>query len=116
MQAASSTSRDICIKIRVRCEETSPHELVKITGNLPQLGSWRPDHALTLCTTAADFPVWKGALIVEQTDVSELEYKYIIVAKDKKAPQRRPTQWESFAHNRSVRVTGSAVTLLDVYG
>lgn len=108
--------RDICVKIRVRCPETSPDELVKITGSLPQLGSWRPAHALTLCTTATDFPVWKGALIVEQSDLSEFQYKYIIVPKNKEASGHRKPRWESFAHNRSVQVTGYAVTLLDVYG
>jgi hypothetical protein len=66
------------LNIHLYCTATRLGEVVKVTGNCPQLGNWNAQNSLTLHTTEADYPIWKAGILID-SGLTELEYKYIIV-------------------------------------
>ncbi|MEE0922982.1 MAG: 4-alpha-glucanotransferase, partial [Paludibacteraceae bacterium] len=51
-----------------------PTQGVAVVGNCPELGDWNADNKLIL--SDAEFPVWKGDIMVKSQDI--IEYKYLI--------------------------------------
>jgi len=37
---------------------TELSQVVKVCGNVPELGSWNPHNAITLCTEESVYPTW----------------------------------------------------------
>jgi hypothetical protein len=58
------TEINVAIRFQVTCSTTKLGQVVKLTGNTPQLGNWNAQNGLTMYTNEVEFPVWRvGALI-----------------------------------------------------
>ena len=97
-------NQPIFLTFTLYCTATRIGEIVKVTGNAPQLGDWNPFNALTLHTTPDTFPVWSAGIIMSKSQFDNLqllEYKYIITSKD--VPNSEVI-WESFPGNRQAQL------------
>jgi len=64
------------IEIEALCRRTAPGDVLVAIGSIPSVGSWTPDRALVLATSAATFPKWNG--IVKLQGVKTFEFKLAI--------------------------------------
>jgi hypothetical protein len=55
----------VALKFRLYCTATRMGEIVKVTGDCPELGNWNPANALTLHTSPTDFPIWRAGILVD---------------------------------------------------
>ena len=90
-------SNYIVLKFEVYCTSTRVGEIVKVSGNCPELGDWNAANSLTLITSTSLFPIWKGAILISDKTKMPLEYKYIIVREHGLTVS---PVWESFDGNR----------------
>ena len=78
---------------------------MKVLGSAPELGGWNPAHALTLCTSDAQEPFWRGGTFIDPALLEagqSLEYKYILVWEAH--PGAPASHWESIGGNRSINL------------
>ena len=66
------------INFELYCDKTEEGDVVKVCGNIPELGNWYPENALTLFTTPPDYPKWKNNFILDKIYSYPIEYKYFI--------------------------------------
>lgn len=102
--AHSVFNQPIFVTFTLYCTATRNGEIVKVTGNTPQLGDWNPFNALTLHTTNETYPLWSAGIIMNKSQLESqlLEYKYIITSKE--TPQSESI-WESFPGNRQTHLS-----------
>ena len=62
------------VRFSIDLPQILPTQGVAIVGNCPELGDWNADNKLIL--SDAEFPVWKGDIMVKSQDI--IEYKYLI--------------------------------------
>eukprot|EP00746_Dinoflagellata_sp_MGD_P016416 gnl/MRDRNA2_/MRDRNA2_137034_c0_seq1.p1 gnl/MRDRNA2_/MRDRNA2_137034_c0~~gnl/MRDRNA2_/MRDRNA2_137034_c0_seq1.p1 ORF type:complete len:695 (+),score=100.56 gnl/MRDRNA2_/MRDRNA2_137034_c0_seq1:87-2171(+) len=79
------------VQFMCRCEDTAVGMHVRVVGSCKGLGSWNPKFAVSLRTTATDFPMWSsdGQDLQIGDDEVAINYKYIICTADGDA-----SQWE----------------------
>ena len=91
---------------------------MKVLGSAPELGGWKPAHALTLCTSDAQEPFWRGGTFIDPALLEagqSLEYKYILVSQTH--PGAQASHWESIGGNRSLNLSNaSQVEVQDTFG
>eukprot|EP00746_Dinoflagellata_sp_MGD_P039699 gnl/MRDRNA2_/MRDRNA2_195863_c0_seq1.p1 gnl/MRDRNA2_/MRDRNA2_195863_c0~~gnl/MRDRNA2_/MRDRNA2_195863_c0_seq1.p1 ORF type:complete len:280 (-),score=35.83 gnl/MRDRNA2_/MRDRNA2_195863_c0_seq1:70-909(-) len=93
--ASISMGHTATISFSVVCH-TNFGEEVRVVGNVPELGQWHPDRALTM--TWSDGNVWQATVEVEFPPTASgksFEYKYVIMS------QGKVMCWES-CDNRNV--------------
>ena len=93
------TASGMC-EVLVTCvmDQTKPGEKVVMVGSDPSLGAWSVDKALELKTSAADFPQWKGKLVMKLA--SAAEFKFALKTKEGNA------QWENGGNRKLVTGNG----------
>lgn len=89
------------IKFYLHCSQTRKGETVKVTGNRPELGNWNVANALSLFTSAEDYPIWQAGIFVQLDQLQDVEYKYVIVKDHLDASA--PPIWENFEGNRALQ-------------
>ena len=52
------------LKFELYCNSTRVGEIVKVCGSCPELGSWNGANSLTMCTSQADYPIWKAHILI----------------------------------------------------
>jgi len=60
----------ITVKFCINCSSVPHNAILKVSGNLPELGSWNPVNAFSLQTTEKEYPIWTGGILInieEQT-------------------------------------------------
>jgi hypothetical protein len=81
---------------------TKPGERVLVTGNAPELGDFRPEHALPL--DGAAYPTWSGRISL--VPGTKAEYKYV------RANEDGSFTWETIGENRTLGVAVSGSTIV----
>ena len=62
------------VRFSIDLPQILPTQGVAVVGNCPELGDWNADNKLIL--SDAEFPLWKGDIMVKSQDI--IEYKYLI--------------------------------------
>lgn len=70
-----------------------------MTGNQPALGSWSPDKAVRLSTTATEFPLWTSPALEGLPAGQALDYKFFVRNADSSTGL---LSWEEFQGDHSV--------------
>lgn len=100
------TQEYVTVVFSVDCGSTCWGESLCVVGASTEIGSWDPEEALPLATSAAAFPTWRSNtvhLAVSKWQHREslvLTYKYII----DRCAHGLPPQWEDNVPNREVRI------------
>lgn len=68
------------IQFRLYAPRVAPGQRIAIVGNIPELGSWDPDHPLLLDNK--DYPTWEAQIPAPLT--AHIEYKYGLYDTEKK--------------------------------
>jgi hypothetical protein len=96
---------------RVYCANARYGEVLKVVGNIQELGMWNPTHAFTLLTSPDKFPFWNGGLCVDRSYINSwenIQFKYVLCDKDS-------VFWESHVPNRIIEVKSGVVNLCHVF-
>jgi len=94
------------ISFFVECDRTQSGEAVFVVGSHPSIGSWSPEKALRLSTTAEAFPQWSVSAVfplISQQEV--IEYKFVVLREDRTGRAR----WEECRWNRRIMAVGSTL-------
>lgn len=82
-----------------------PNLTVHVIGDHPALGCWNPSQSIPLHQSSS----WLTRSPVSLPSGAAIEYKYILVA------DGQLERWEEFPGNRHAVVSGSAITLRDIF-
>ena len=82
------------IDLEVQCSSTAPGDTVVVVGSCPELGNWKAERGLPLCTSWELYPKWTGTLEIESCAACDVQFKLAIL---------RPSshEWEQTVHNRN---------------
>eukprot|EP00820_Chromera_velia_P024332 Cvel_32861.t1-p1 / transcript=Cvel_32861.t1 / gene=Cvel_32861 / organism=Chromera_velia_CCMP2878 / gene_product=Calcium-dependent protein kinase 2, putative / transcript_product=Calcium-dependent protein kinase 2, putative / location=Cvel_scaffold5206:3376-5449(+) / protein_length=404 / sequence_SO=supercontig / SO=protein_coding / is_pseudo=false len=83
------------VQFQCSCGDTKPGESVFVVGSSSPLGSWFPDRAYPLRTTATEFPKWTSAPLLHDPQ-SSVEFKFIV-----RRDGSTDVRWEPIGGNRS---------------
>lgn len=92
------------VKVSVTAETTWGQN-IRIVGNLPELGNWKPSDATQL--TATNYPSWTGSLDLPAG--TQFEYKYV------KYDQSGNAVWESGSNRTATVQADGSLTLNDTW-
>ena len=83
------------IDLEVQCSCTAPGDTVVVVGCCPELGNWKVERGLPLCTSQELYPKWTGALEIESCAACDVQFKLAIL---------RPSshEWEQRRDNRNL--------------
>ena len=83
------------IDLEVQCSCTGPGDTVVVVGSCPELGNWKAERGLPLCTSQELYPKWTGTLQIESRAACDVQFKLAIL---------RPSshEWEQTVHNRNL--------------
>jgi len=79
---------------------------VRVCGNHPGLGDWKPADSMELITYKDIYPCWISNTPIEVPLNQSLEYKYVIEKDDR-------VEWENFEGNRCIKPSGREMTVED---
>ena len=68
------------VSFEVRCD-TEPRETVVVVGSTAQLGAWKSGRGVRMTTNQRIYPSWRSETLL-LSNVSELEYKFVVVGPD----------------------------------
>ena len=90
-----------CINLEVQCSCTPPGDTVMLVGSCPELGNWKAERGLPLCTSQELYPKWTGTLEIESCAACDVQFKLAIL---------RPSshEWEQPRNNRNLAFPGNA--------
>ena len=82
------------IDLEVQCSSTAPGDTVVVVGSCSELGNWKAERGLPLCTSKELYPKWTGTLEIESCAACDVQFKLAIL---------RPSshEWEQTVHNRN---------------
>ena len=82
------------IDLEVQCSSTAPGDTVVVVGSCPELGNWKAERGLPLCTSQELYPKWTGTLEIESCAACDVQFKLAIL---------RPSshEWEQATNNRN---------------
>ena len=83
------------IDLEVQCSCTVPGDTVVVVGSCPELGNWKAERGLPLCTSQELYPKWTGTLQIESCAACDVQFKLAIL---------RPfgPGWEQTRNNRNL--------------
>ena len=83
------------IDLEVQCSSTAPGDTVVVVGSCPELGNWKAERGLSLCTSRELYPKWTGTLQIESCAACDVQFKLAIL---------RPSshEWELTRNNRNL--------------
>ena len=83
------------IDLEVQCSCTVPGDTVVVVGSCPELGNWKAERGLPLCTSQELYPKWTGTLQIESCAACDVQFKLAIL---------RPFshEWEQTRNNRNL--------------
>ena len=83
------------IDLEVQCSSTAPGDTVVVVGSCPELGNWKAERGLPLCTSRELYPKWTGTLEIESCAACDVQFKLAIL---------RPSshEWEQTPNNRNL--------------
>jgi len=102
------------VAFRCRAPVTQVGEVVAVCGELPEFGGWDPTQALRLHTTPDTYPIWQSETVLIGTYVSQVQYKYVVVAAD--GSLAAGTRWEEIQANRQFAPVGEELSIVDEWG
>ena len=66
-------------ELKFKCSfSTSFNQKLYISGNIEELGNWKPEAAIELVTNSDTFPNWTTNNIIKVPVGAEIKYKYLI--------------------------------------
>ena len=94
-----SKSKNVA-ELKFKCSfTTSFNQQLYVTGNIEELGNWKPEAAIELVTNSETFPNWTTNSIIKVPVGAEIKYKYLI--KDKS----NNIIWEELDSDREINIT-----------
>ena len=99
------------IIFKVYCPNSRDGEILKVVGNVPELGYWNPMHAFSLVTSKDKYPFWEGGVFIDKCSINEwqnIEFKYVLCKHDS-------TYWETYVQNRILEVNKDSANLCHVF-
>ena len=67
------------IDLEVQCSCTAPGDTVVVVGSCPELGNWKVERGLPLCTSQELYPKWTGRLEIESCAACDVQFKLAIL-------------------------------------
>ncbi len=94
-------------ELKFKCSfSTSFNQKLYISGNIEELGNWKPEAAIELLTNSDSFPNWTTNNIIKVPVGAEIKYKYLI--KD----NSNNIIWEELESDREINITSNESYLI----
>jgi len=85
-------------------------QILRIVGNIEELGSWEPSKSLTMTTNDSLYPIWESTQEITGPVGMEIYYKYVVYDKNKNS-----YIWESLNDNANRKhvITSSGIFVVN---